>query len=684
MRTIVTAEQEGLSIATGTGVRVKLPNEGSYMAGNSVLVSFAILNTNWVERGRSYIDNFLPLVAYCMAGSSHPEVSVPELKSGLEAEFGLSLPHYAIQTIVRRSLREGLVSRKHGVLVRTAAVDAAKDNLDTVRRSARRDYEALIDLFVNFSRDHHGVEVDREKADSALIEYLGERSLPVVRLLLEGHDLPRPGERDPKSDFLIADFITHVAASDPQGFLILETVVRGSILATAVYLPDPGSMGGRCRDLGVFLDTPFLLRALGYHGDAQEVASRELLDMLRALGARLVCFTQTLRELRGVFDACAASLRSPRQRAHVVMPMVDYCLRNGLGAGEVEVRAERIETSLLALGVSVAHPPPITTELSVDEAEFEDTLQGIVRYWRKEALVHDLNCLTAVYRLRRGRDQRNLESAVAIFVTTNSFLVRASRQFFEEQPSGYEVPICALEHELGTVIWLKTPLRAPDFPKKLILADAYAALDPGDAMWKKYMDSINRLDESGAISDEDYVTLRYTVEARRALMDKTLGDAEAYTVGSIEEILARARESASREMLEQLRATEARVRAAEKRGSQAEEAKITAEARAREERRLQVEKVEAVAERIARVASRVLFWGAASLGILAVILGLLPDLFDAAGRLVAVVAGLAVVAYVALGFFSVSIGLSLRSLTDRLETWFARYLKRRLTRWFVP
>ncbi len=58
------------------------------------------------------------------------------------------------------------------------------------------------------------------------------------------------------------------------------------------------------------LDTPFLLNALGYGGEAQREACVELLDLLYETGADLRCFAHTRDEIRGVLEACASQVQN--------------------------------------------------------------------------------------------------------------------------------------------------------------------------------------------------------------------------------------------------------------------------------------------------------------------------------------------------------------------------------------
>jgi hypothetical protein len=661
---------------------------------DSVLVSFAILNTNWEQRGRSFVDNFVPFVADCLRRSSQREIAVPEVRACLLESFSLDLPAHVIQTLLARGKKVGIVTQQGRLLMRVDK-EVKRFDLDEVRAQVAREYEALLSAFADYCAEEFGEEISVDDADLLLMGYVERRSLPVLQEML-GREAKAEAVQPVEGDYLVASFIAHVCEAEPILFGFLERVIKGSMLATALYLPESGAMG-RISDLRVVLDTPFLLKALGYEGEAHASASRELTEQLRKMGARLVCLSGTLKEMQGVLDACAGQLRAPRRRREVVMPLVDYCLNNGLSASDVDVLIERLEEDMRSIGVRVIHPPPVTTELSVDEVQLDEVLQLSVGYLREKARRHDLEALTAVFRMRHGEEQRRLENARAIFVTTNGRLVGASREFFREPARGDLVPIAAVAHELGTVVWLKSPVRAPQLPAKLIVADAYAALNPPDETWKKYLDAVERLLASEAISEDDYTILRYSVEARRALMHVTHGRSDAFVVGSLDEILRQARTAAAQELSDQLRQARALLEEEREQHSKAEaEARQRGQAvaaqkelgkrRERALRRSQRRRIEARAEAIAATVARGLYAVVGLSAVAAVYVALpepFPDLIGGLPRVATLALGGLIVFGAILSMAGLVGGESAASLTARTEALLARRLKKVFVAWFM-
>lgn len=101
--------------------------------------------------------------------------------------------------------------------------------------------------------------------------------------------------------------------------------------------------------------------------------------------------------------------------------------------------------------------------------------------------------------------------------------------------------LCYGDGTFETLVWLKKPLRAPDLPRRRILADCLSALRPTDELWTLYIQELQRLRESGDVSEEDFVLLKLSLEAKTALLEVTKNDPQAFGEGTLQEILRRSK-----------------------------------------------------------------------------------------------------------------------------------------------
>jgi hypothetical protein len=537
------------------------------------LVSLAILKASWND-GRSYLDNFVPFVAECLRAEKGP-VTASRLKVSMRERFGMRIPEKALETVMTRAAGQGLVTRRRGEyhpdFGKLASVTAP------VHGDFLRCHAAVVLGLRTFAQECYSRDVSQAEASSALEAYVAEYGIPIV---VQGAAAERDFDpaivASPDLAYIVHAYVEYVAAADPSGFGYLATVVEGSMLASVVYLPDVGGVQRKFVSTTVYLDTPFVLRLLGYNGADLAAPALELIELLRDLGASVACFENTLNETRGVLLGAAKSLNS--RRNYGAGNIIRSFRQQGLQRADVDLRAARLEKDLTRHGIRVLAAPPYTTTSDVDEVELERVLQEQVRYAHGRTLQHDLDALTAIDRLRRGRYQPILENCRALFLTTNPKLVRSAKRYFGSDRDGFSWPPAISDTELTTLVWLKQPMKAPDLPRKQIMADCYAALHPDSVTWDRWLSEIARAEATGDYSDEDLDLIRFSPDAQRILMDATFGDSDAVTPETFAEVVEKVKAVIARPIEDRLAEVEEQLEA-EQRLRESAEAMALAEAK---------------------------------------------------------------------------------------------------------
>ena len=468
-----------------------------------LITSLALLKVNW-DRGRDYIENFVPFVVECLRLAPTDEISLPQVQSAMRENFGLTIPQGALKTILKRASRRGYVTKTHGIFLRNTAV-VGTFSLQAARGDVLRLQEAVVTKLVAFCEQRYKVSWSPEVAEVALLSYLRDRSTPILAAVVRGEDIPRPLAEVKHAEFLVNAFVANLHASDPEGFRFLETMVKGSILASVLLYPDISAVTQKFEDVEVYFDSRLIFRAIGLATPSLHVAGRELVDLTYTETARLRCFKHTFDEIWRILDASARALRNPAQIRRAYGEAVEYFVDANYSSSDVQLEMDKLEKKLESLHIQVRPKPGHAVHTGVNENRLESILSEEVGYHSREALLHDLDSLTAIHRLRRGEIPRRLETCRAVFLTSNNNLARASARFFQEEYGDEPgaIPLCMHDHTFSTLIWLKTPLKAPDLPTKRMIADCFAALNPSDALWKAYLQEIDRLQQRGNISEHD-------------------------------------------------------------------------------------------------------------------------------------------------------------------------------------
>lgn len=631
------------------------------------LTSLAVLTVNW-NHGHDVIESFVPLVAECIRKDGNQPVALVDLQKTVEQEGGIKIPSGALQAILGRCARKGLVRRENRVYVPQRK---KLDQLDygPVLGEARRQHRLLLDKLRTFAKERYELDWSTDDADAYLLAWLQEGSLPVLVAATEGDPLPRTQRQSRKTKHVLSAFAGQLAEADADGFTCLETVVKGYVLSGVLFYPDIGQFEAHFEQLDVYCDTPFLLRALGYSEEGLHIQCLDLVELLRELGAGLKCFHHTREEVVGVLEYEASRHRS----GAVKQEPVDYSTSRTFRLNEIEEMIVKIDDTLRDLGVEVVDTPPWTEK--PDEVALDEEIKKEINYFRDRAREKDVKSLAAVARLRDLRRMDKFEKAKAIFVTTNTSLARASSTFFRDIEGRGAIPICMPVELMTRLAWVKKPMAAPDLPRHTVMAASYAALNPSAPLWREYIEEIARRREKGELSDTDYHFLRSSQEARQALMDETFGEEQAFSAGTLDEVLAHARAAIQ---------AEADSRAEVERAARvaAEGAAEHAERRAEGIERVHREQV----TRRGRRRGATVGWGLATLFALAFLVGILASI--PGFPLIGIESGWRYIVWACLAvFLLVNIGTAMKGITiigirrdvsERVESWICQRGHRKL------
>ena len=95
----------------------------------------------------------------------------------------------------------------------------------------------MISEFVEFCPRHLGIELSSEDADAALQLYLEENQLQLVNAVTQGTVVPPSGRSVRNFRDLVSSFVRHLQETRSATLGCLETIVKGHMLADAIFCP---------------------------------------------------------------------------------------------------------------------------------------------------------------------------------------------------------------------------------------------------------------------------------------------------------------------------------------------------------------------------------------------------------------------------------------------------------------
>jgi hypothetical protein len=499
------------------------------------IVALALLKANFDQRHLGYLDNFNRLTAECLRESPNDIVSAPEVQRVFRELFGLHVPLTVVESLLKRAVKKNLLKQDQRVLriIRSNIVD------DTFRRDRERAAAQRDDLIrdvVAYANEKFSRGWTREQADNAFQDYLSDNQIPLFRSTTTRSLIRVPQNPTKRERYIFATYVNKLILENSPYFEALRVVVEGNLLANAILLPAPDSVTRRFKSTAVFFDTRVILRALGYAGSSLRAPCVELFELLYDHGAGLCVFSYTFHEAESVLRACARSLRSDANAPPGFGETFDYFQRHRFRETDVHLLAQKLEDALAAIRVTV-QAPPSSESYMIDEAALKAAISSEITYKNEYALDRDVKVISAVIRIRKEWRSVALEESRAIFVTINNPLRYAANDFYRETGDGDPAPIALSEWALANLLWLKRPTAASDLPRKQIAADFFAAVQPTDEFRRRFLDEIDKLQQSGKVTAEDVYLLAHTLEAQALAFDRSIGDEDAITQGTIEEVL---------------------------------------------------------------------------------------------------------------------------------------------------
>jgi len=506
---------------------------------SNIAVSLAILKSNW-DSHKDYLDSFTLFVVEALNKLNEDVISISQVYDKIEEDFCIKIPKHVLKTIFKRLKRKHILYSEQGVyrINRELVNDTT---FDDVQLKVLEKYKAFVHDLSEYVNTNFEKQWSGDLAEKALNYYLKECDSFHKQSLSIYNDCcldASVDDEDYRIRYYVAKFINHLIDNDSKLELsYLEDIIKGNMLAESLYFGNPNDINRRIKKTKFFLDTPELLKVLGYEGLESKDISLELVYIIKELGGRLYCYDHIVEEVRGILNTCSNMINRGHLKDAYGMTL-QYFINNGIKSSDIEIYISNLERNIKTLGIIIYDQDIYGKyeKFSIDHDNLKARVDASMHYRNKDALDIDVTSINKTMMLRSGKKTRMIEECNSIIVTDNISLFHTIREFYKEEIDSDSLSPLIIDYQLMTLLWLKKPLEAPKLPLKRIISDSMAALQPPAEMWKKYTDEINILKEDENLSTEDYLFLRYTPVIKEVLIQLCDSNDE-FVEGTIKEIL---------------------------------------------------------------------------------------------------------------------------------------------------
>jgi len=465
------------------------------------LATLALLKTR-LDEGKDHLGLFEPFIEDGVAHLPVDHFASADLQRFVDDRHGLLVPIETTNTLLGRLARRGGVRKEGGRYFRIPF----EPNVDIVRQrdAIQDDLNRFAEEFRQFAVRSSTRIASNDDALGLLLTFLNENN---VSLLLQENPETQPVGLSRAQTRLVARFITQECVNRENLRSLLEQVLEGLVLKSALLLQDLAAATQRFEDLLVFLDSRVLFSVIGLAGIPETLAARETISVLRDTGAIPVVFDVTLAEMRRVLGMLEDHLATAEGRLTLrPTPVVRHVLSSGQKPSDLRIAAASLERRVVDAGVTVRETPKRDRRYTLKEDTLAEELVDASGDVLQARVRHDVDCVAAVLTIRRGHRSRRVETARAVFASSSALVIRKVVGWYRTQGEGGIPPILNIR-ALASIAWLKRPAGAKSLKVHELLALCTAALRPSRETWQKFVDNLKSLRAEGSLSDEETVAI---------------------------------------------------------------------------------------------------------------------------------------------------------------------------------
>lgn len=509
---------------------------------NDKLISYSIISVN-NENNMDYLSNFVPFVKDILKSSPENIIRKDYIQDKLKEVYSLDIPSGVIGRLLDRLANDDFILTERidskSYVYKPNHEMLEKSDLKNRKIEFEKNYNDLLSEYINFCKENHNVNKANTEAEKDIFNIIGEKKVDILMNKLDENSGNIPDEEE-SNNYLIGSFVKFLNETNSFLYYYLVDIVKGSMLMDVVYFNEKSNVKMKFKNTVIYLDTSFIMYALGLSGPERKAPCSELLDLLKKNGAIIKCFRDNVDEIRGILGWTKSNLYQANDRHDTIQ----YFLEHDFTDSDIDMLIYNIESKIEEIGIAIED---ITYDekdfqYNIDENMLNQFLEKNIYYPRSKARETDVKTISAIIRKRKGKRYLHIEECKALMVTTNLKLVKTAREFFKDELPRQIAPIM-FENSVLNLVWIKNPDLSVDLPNKILMANCFAAISPSDRFWNKYLSEIKRLSLEGrTITEEDVVTLRYTKLAKDILMENTLGEEEKIVSGTVEYILSQIEE----------------------------------------------------------------------------------------------------------------------------------------------
>ena len=519
----------------------------------NTIISLSMLYALWQTERKDLLDLIRPFVIYAVGIVTDvgAEINETDVCKTMESEFGYKTFQPAVihrvlvrETSSSKEYHDRVIEKRGGKFYLKASLSSLNEDFTAKRTQCKAHTDAVtraLSEYLNKNKVYGRSDFSQEESERMLLSFFEQYGNSVIRSV---DDLRQIRARDNEQFYYIGKFV--LEENERSSVLIdyIDELVRGYFVTMALYLQadNPNVTQASFSDVTFFLDTRILLAYLGYKTEEENNSVQEMVRSVLRSGAKLACFLYNVEEVNSILQAYKQSTLHKSSRPSSIT--LEYFDEQRYSYSYVDA-AQRLFQNRLKDGKIECLSPieaierfgsPTDYSGVLDDSQLTEIVLSIKPSYNTTTLPDDLEAINAVSRIRKGRSYPYIEKCKAVFVTPNTVLAVATKEYLKKNSVDIGFPLVVSSEDLCVMAWLKEFEQNSRIPKMRLLENVVAATTPNKELMDAYFSNLEHLERQGSISPDEAALLRVDLFARKEMMERTRGNKDNLSFVVIEEI----------------------------------------------------------------------------------------------------------------------------------------------------
>ena len=437
-----------------------------------------------------------------------------------------------------------MIEKRGGHFYLKASLSGLNEDFAKKRTQCKSHTDAVTKALAEYLNENNVYgrsDFSQEESERMLLSFFEQYGNSVI---LSVDDLRQIRAKDNENFYYIGKFVLRENEKNTVLIDYIIELVRGFFVTMALYLQadNPNVTHASFNDVVFFLDTRILLAYLGYKSEEENNCVQEMIRCVQRSGAKLACFLYNIDEVNNILQAYKQSTVYKGSRPSSMT--LEYFDKQHYSYSHVDA-AQRLFQKRLEDGKIECLSPAnalskygVQTDFSglLDDGQIKETVLTIKPSYNTTALPEDIEAINTVSRIRKGKNYPYIEKSKAVFVTTNTVLIVATKEYLKNNSIDVGFPLAVSSEDLCVMAWIKEFEHDSRIPKMRLLENVVAATTPSRDLMDAYFSNLENLEKQGAISVDEAALLRVDLYARKELMERTRGNKDNLNYAIIDEI----------------------------------------------------------------------------------------------------------------------------------------------------